>query len=260
MLTDKARSARQTLKALPDRAAAVLRRWRQTRLAFEERWDVQGTEKRDVIERGRTAFLLELSAIMQEFMEADATYRAELRRARYAHPTFGVEEQMAWERLRGFLDALPPNQPRSLAAEQRLKRAQAEGDDAMLRVARRQMPDYLEANGETLPAYIRDWMDIAGGSTSVASAVTAEAEYAKAGQWVRSAIEFARAELRDDERVAVNIPTWEGKVIDLDAADTDYAAARRRGTAEAARILAAAGYRPVAPTTGEPAGEALRRT
>lgn len=244
MALTTARRSRDILKGLPAEALKVLEGYRSAKLKASADWSIGPSAKRELIATLDAGAQAQLAEIEMAHRDAAEIFQAAVGAARGKPSPMGVPEQMAWERLRLGLDAARRRDSRAPLAQlavTRLERAQKEGDEAMLRAARTMLGDFL---GEPLARDTRRWLDIAAGDDETREAVALDEEGRAGIGHVKGAIGWAKGEI--EGRFGANVmPTWDGKATMFDP-PPDYAAAGRAAGADAAAVLAAAGYRPTA--------------
>jgi hypothetical protein len=244
-----AKAAKQRLVELPSRAHRALQEYRSLRLDLAGRWDFHGERKREVEQQLRGQAEAVKSRLQGEYREAAEAFRAAVHSARRAALPMGPAEQLAWEALRTRLDSTRATQGRDASlvavAQARLREAQLAGDQPMLRVARQMLPDYLAADPtEGMPPELVDWLDLVAGDASIREAVALDGQGKRGIDWIEAGLNAVAFEL-DGRDEAVALPNWDGSVIEVDP-PPDYGAAERAAVGDAAHVLAAAGYRPVA--------------
>jgi len=245
---DDARAARQRLVELPSRAHRALQEYRSLKLDLHGRWDFHGQKKREAELQLHGQAEGVKSRLQGEHREAAVAFRAAVHAARRAPLPMGPAEQLAWERLRTRLDGVRAqgrDASVAQAAQARLEEAQAAGDGAMLRVAREMLPDYLAADPtEVVPTELVDWLDLQSGNPAIMEAVALDHQGRRGIDWVEGAVNSVAFEL-DGRGEAGILSTWDGSTIPTDS-PPDYGAAERAAVGDAAHVLAAAGYRPMA--------------
>ena len=239
MSLDSATSAKATMAGLPARAKKVLDEYRTARARVAGDWMIPRSQKRAMAEKLRASTQAELARLDGEHREAAEQFTAAIRRTRRAPGTMTTDSQMAWDRLKSYLDAhRREGHSMTLIARRRLEDAVGDGDAAMLRAANAMLGDYLAGHGETWPEELRDWAHAQLGDHDTAEALALAKEGQHGVGWVKTALNFARSEVEGDWQPGAGLaPTWEkGTTIDF-GQPPDYAAAERAGDVNAAAAL-----------------------
>jgi hypothetical protein len=190
------------VRQAPAKARDLLVDFRRKRAELNARWDLTPELKAKGLEILRADALDAFRRLRAEYDQAASIIRDRITADRRTPSKLDPTAQVAWSAFKEALDASPNP---GVYAQQRLERAAARGERALLEAARTALPDLFEARGLEMPDTLADVLDLHGGPPEAAEAVQFQREIAPGLYRSNVALNWVEHELTHPEAAPVSV-------------------------------------------------------